>query len=135
MVLQINVLLSADYRNPFVEFHPEHPKIIYILEAKKTVVIPCRVTSPDIRPKLFQVSGWFGEIQTVQRSALLLQWVNVENKVDEARYVSEGNRKGRNHMEALLLQCINSELCIRLLVGLGRVYQMFFTSHGLMFLH
>uniref|UniRef100_A0A8C2U1Y6 receptor protein-tyrosine kinase n=1 Tax=Coturnix japonica TaxID=93934 RepID=A0A8C2U1Y6_COTJA len=54
MVLQISVLLSADYRNPFVEFHPEHPKIIYILEAKKTVVIPCRVTSPDIRPKLFQ---------------------------------------------------------------------------------
>ncbi|XP_021262304.1 vascular endothelial growth factor receptor kdr-like isoform X1 [Numida meleagris] len=41
-----------DYRNPFVEIHPEHPEIIYILEAKKAVVIPCRVTSPDIRPKL-----------------------------------------------------------------------------------
>ncbi|KAM9600128.1 vascular endothelial growth factor receptor kdr-like isoform 5-T5 [Morphnus guianensis] len=43
-----------DYRNPFVEIHPEHPEIIYILDAKKTVVIPCRVTSPDIKPKLTQ---------------------------------------------------------------------------------
>lgn len=43
-----------DYRNPFVEFYPEHPQIIYLLEAKKTVVIPCRVTSPDIRPQLMQ---------------------------------------------------------------------------------
>ncbi|XP_059680601.1 vascular endothelial growth factor receptor kdr-like [Gavia stellata] len=43
-----------DYRNPFVEIHPEHPEIIYILNAKKTVVVPCRVTSPDIKPKLTQ---------------------------------------------------------------------------------
>ncbi|KAM6413509.1 vascular endothelial growth factor receptor kdr-like isoform 2-T2 [Rhynochetos jubatus] len=43
-----------DYKNPFVEIHPEHPKIIYIVDAKKTVVIPCRVTSPDIKPKLTQ---------------------------------------------------------------------------------
>ncbi|XP_061862722.1 vascular endothelial growth factor receptor kdr-like isoform X1 [Colius striatus] len=43
-----------DYRNPFVEIHPEHPKIIFILDAKKTVVVPCRVTSPDIKPKLTQ---------------------------------------------------------------------------------
>ncbi|XP_074910631.1 vascular endothelial growth factor receptor kdr-like isoform X1 [Buteo buteo] len=43
-----------DSRNPFVEIHPEHPEIIYILDAKKTVVIPCRVTSPDIKPKLTQ---------------------------------------------------------------------------------
>ncbi|OPJ89765.1 vascular endothelial growth factor receptor kdr-like [Patagioenas fasciata monilis] len=43
-----------DYRNPFVEIHPEHPEIIYILDAKKTVVVPCRVTSPDIKPKLIQ---------------------------------------------------------------------------------
>ncbi|KAM6251984.1 vascular endothelial growth factor receptor kdr-like isoform 2-T2 [Spheniscus humboldti] len=43
-----------DYRNPFVEMHPEHPEIIYILDAKKTVVVPCRVTSPDIKPKLIQ---------------------------------------------------------------------------------
>ncbi|XP_005512889.2 vascular endothelial growth factor receptor kdr-like isoform X2 [Columba livia] len=43
-----------DYRNPFVEIHPEHPEIIYILDAKKTVVVPCRVTSPDIKPKLTQ---------------------------------------------------------------------------------
>ncbi|XP_054695149.1 vascular endothelial growth factor receptor kdr-like isoform X1 [Grus americana] len=41
-----------DYKNPFVEIHPEHPEIIYILDAKKTVVVPCRVTSPDIKPKL-----------------------------------------------------------------------------------
>ncbi|XP_068008058.1 vascular endothelial growth factor receptor kdr-like isoform X1 [Melanerpes formicivorus] len=43
-----------DYRHPFVEIHPEHPEIIYILDAKKTIVVPCRVTSPDIRPKLTQ---------------------------------------------------------------------------------
>ncbi|XP_037264446.1 vascular endothelial growth factor receptor kdr-like isoform X1 [Falco rusticolus] len=43
-----------DYRSPFVEIHPEHPEIIYILDAKKTVVVPCRVTSPDIKPKLSQ---------------------------------------------------------------------------------
>ncbi|XP_009564578.2 vascular endothelial growth factor receptor kdr-like isoform X2 [Cuculus canorus] len=43
-----------DYRNPFVEIHPEHPEIIYILDSKKTVVVPCRVTSPDIKPKLTQ---------------------------------------------------------------------------------
>ncbi|KAK4810065.1 hypothetical protein QYF61_007887 [Mycteria americana] len=43
-----------DYRHPFVEIHPEHPEIIYILDAKKTVVVPCRVTSPDIKPKLTQ---------------------------------------------------------------------------------
>ncbi|KAM9538297.1 vascular endothelial growth factor receptor kdr-like isoform 1-T1 [Guaruba guarouba] len=41
-----------DYRNPFVQIHPEHPEIIYILDAKKTFVVPCRVTSPDIKPKL-----------------------------------------------------------------------------------
>lgn len=119
MVLQTSVLLSADDRNPFVEFHPEHPKIIYILKTKKTVVIPCQVTSPDIRPILTKVSGWFGEIQTIQRSAVPSQWVNVKNKIDEARYVSEGNRKGSNHLEALPSQCISGELCIRLLVGFG----------------
>ncbi|KAM8800200.1 vascular endothelial growth factor receptor kdr-like isoform 2-T2 [Eudromia elegans] len=43
-----------DYRNPFVQIYPEHPDIIYILDAKKTVVVPCRVTSPDIKPKLIQ---------------------------------------------------------------------------------
>ncbi|RLV98495.1 hypothetical protein DV515_00010753 [Chloebia gouldiae] len=42
------------YRNPFVEIHPEHPDIIYITDDKRIVVIPCRVTSPDIRPKLTQ---------------------------------------------------------------------------------
>lgn len=54
---KISVLSPTDYRNPFVEIHPEHPEIIYILDAKKTVVVPCRVTSPDIRPKLTQVSA------------------------------------------------------------------------------
>ncbi|XP_017672952.1 PREDICTED: vascular endothelial growth factor receptor kdr-like isoform X2 [Lepidothrix coronata] len=43
-----------DYRNPFVEIHPEHPEIIYLLDDKKTVIVPCRVTSPDIRPRLIQ---------------------------------------------------------------------------------
>ncbi|XP_074691486.1 vascular endothelial growth factor receptor kdr-like [Strix aluco] len=43
-----------DYRNPFVEIHPEHPEIIYILDANRTIVIPCRVTLPDIKPKLTQ---------------------------------------------------------------------------------
>uniref|UniRef100_A0A8D0F0J7 Uncharacterized protein n=1 Tax=Strix occidentalis caurina TaxID=311401 RepID=A0A8D0F0J7_STROC len=50
-VLQINVIFPADYRNPFVEIHPEHPEIIYILDANRTIVIPCRVTLPDIKPK------------------------------------------------------------------------------------
>uniref|UniRef100_A0A8B9Q7J7 Uncharacterized protein n=1 Tax=Apteryx owenii TaxID=8824 RepID=A0A8B9Q7J7_APTOW len=50
-VLQINLLFPADYSNPFVEIHSEHPDIIYILDEKKTVVVPCRVTSPDIKPK------------------------------------------------------------------------------------
>uniref|UniRef100_A0A8C6N8T2 receptor protein-tyrosine kinase n=1 Tax=Melopsittacus undulatus TaxID=13146 RepID=A0A8C6N8T2_MELUD len=57
-VLQTSVLFPADYRNPFVEIHPEHPEIIYILDAKKTVVVPCRVTSPDIKPKLTQRMVW-----------------------------------------------------------------------------
>uniref|UniRef100_A0A8C0VDU4 receptor protein-tyrosine kinase n=1 Tax=Cyanistes caeruleus TaxID=156563 RepID=A0A8C0VDU4_CYACU len=43
-----------DYRNPFVEMYSEHPDIIYIVDDRKTVVIPCRVTSPDIKPKLTQ---------------------------------------------------------------------------------
>uniref|UniRef100_A0A8B9R0X2 receptor protein-tyrosine kinase n=1 Tax=Anas platyrhynchos TaxID=8839 RepID=A0A8B9R0X2_ANAPL len=43
-----------DYRNPFVEIHPEHPQIIYISDETKTVVVPCRVTSPDIETKLIQ---------------------------------------------------------------------------------
>ncbi|XP_009072827.1 PREDICTED: vascular endothelial growth factor receptor kdr-like [Acanthisitta chloris] len=43
-----------DYRNPFVKIHPEHPDIIYISDDMETVVVPCRVTSPDIRPKLIQ---------------------------------------------------------------------------------
>ncbi|KAJ7415745.1 Vascular endothelial growth factor receptor kdr-like protein [Pitangus sulphuratus] len=53
LVARIYVFVQ-DYRNPFVEIHPEHPEIIYILDDKKTVVVPCRVTSPDIRPKLTQ---------------------------------------------------------------------------------
>ncbi|XP_010192241.1 PREDICTED: vascular endothelial growth factor receptor kdr-like, partial [Mesitornis unicolor] len=43
-----------DYRNPFVKINPEHPDIIYILDTKKTFIVPCRVTSPDIKPKLTQ---------------------------------------------------------------------------------
>lgn len=84
-VLQINVFFPADYRNPFVEMHPEHPEIIYILDAKKTVVVPCRVTSPDIKPKLIQVSDCFRETQTIQRSGLPTQWVKIQNKIYEAR--------------------------------------------------
>ncbi|XP_015472184.1 vascular endothelial growth factor receptor 1-like [Parus major] len=34
--------------------YSEHPDIIYIVDDRKTVVIPCRVTSPDIKPKLTQ---------------------------------------------------------------------------------
>jgi len=84
-VLQISVLFPADYRNPFVEIHPEHPEIIYILDAKKTVVVPCRVTSPDIKPKLTQVSDSFRETQSIQRSGLPTQWVEIQNKKYEAR--------------------------------------------------
>ncbi|XP_039427778.1 vascular endothelial growth factor receptor kdr-like isoform X2 [Corvus cornix cornix] len=53
LVARIYVFVQ-DYRNPFVEMHSEHPEIIYIVDEKKTVVVPCRVTSPDIRPKLTQ---------------------------------------------------------------------------------
>lgn len=74
-VLQISVLFSADYKNPFVEIHPEHPEIIYILDARRTVVVPCRVTSPDIKPKLTQVSDCFRETQSIQRLGLPTQWV------------------------------------------------------------
>ncbi|XP_077642707.1 vascular endothelial growth factor receptor kdr-like isoform X1 [Lonchura striata] len=53
LVARIYVFVQ-DNRNPFVEMHPEHPDIIYITDDKRIVVIPCRVTSPDIRPKLTQ---------------------------------------------------------------------------------
>ncbi|XP_029852343.1 vascular endothelial growth factor receptor kdr-like isoform X3 [Aquila chrysaetos chrysaetos] len=53
LTAKIYVFVKDD-RNPFVDIHPEHPEIIYILDTKKTVVIPCRVTSPDIKPKLTQ---------------------------------------------------------------------------------
>uniref|UniRef100_A0A8C3GJ15 receptor protein-tyrosine kinase n=1 Tax=Cairina moschata TaxID=8855 RepID=A0A8C3GJ15_CAIMO len=43
-----------DYRNPFVEIHPEHPQIIYVSDETKMVVVPCRVTSPEIKPNLTQ---------------------------------------------------------------------------------
>ncbi|XP_010133733.1 PREDICTED: vascular endothelial growth factor receptor kdr-like, partial [Buceros rhinoceros silvestris] len=43
-----------DYANPFVEIHPERPDVFYISDAKRIVVVPCRVTSPDIKPKLTQ---------------------------------------------------------------------------------
>lgn len=46
-----------------MEMHSEHPEIIYIVDDKKTVVVPCRVTSPDIRPKLTQVRRGFRETQ------------------------------------------------------------------------
>lgn len=61
--LSKSIFPPADYRNPFVEMHSEHPDIIYIMDDKKIVVVPCRVTSPDIKPKLTQVRGGFREAQ------------------------------------------------------------------------
>ncbi|XP_074818521.1 vascular endothelial growth factor receptor kdr-like isoform X1 [Natator depressus] len=45
----------TDNQNPFVQIHPEYPKVIYVLNTTEVVVIPCRVTSPDIKPKLRQL--------------------------------------------------------------------------------
>ncbi|EOA99042.1 Vascular endothelial growth factor receptor 1 [Anas platyrhynchos] len=53
LMAKIYVFVRDD-RNPFVEIHPEHPQIIYISDETKTVVVPCRVTSPDIKTKLIQ---------------------------------------------------------------------------------
>uniref|UniRef100_A0A8B9UZM3 receptor protein-tyrosine kinase n=1 Tax=Anas zonorhyncha TaxID=75864 RepID=A0A8B9UZM3_9AVES len=57
LMAKIYVFVRDD-RNPFVEIHPEHPQIIYISDETKTVVVPCRVTSPDIKTKLIQVSAF-----------------------------------------------------------------------------
>lgn len=73
-VVPIGVLLSADYRNPFVEIHPEHPQIIYVSDETKTVVVPCRVTSPEIKPKLTQVSDFQ---RNANKSGLPPPWVKM----------------------------------------------------------
>uniref|UniRef100_A0A8C3FYZ9 Platelet-derived growth factor receptor-like protein n=1 Tax=Chrysemys picta bellii TaxID=8478 RepID=A0A8C3FYZ9_CHRPI len=44
----------TDHQNPFVQIHPRYPKVIYVVNTTEVVVIPCRVTSPDIKPKLRQ---------------------------------------------------------------------------------
>uniref|UniRef100_A0A8C8RDQ3 receptor protein-tyrosine kinase n=1 Tax=Pelusios castaneus TaxID=367368 RepID=A0A8C8RDQ3_9SAUR len=44
-----------DKKNPFVQIHSEYPEVIYVVNATEVVVIPCRVTSPDIKPKLRRV--------------------------------------------------------------------------------
>lgn len=41
-----------DMKKPFVELHNKHPDVIYVQNATDVIVVPCRVTSPDIRPKL-----------------------------------------------------------------------------------
>ncbi|XP_075796971.1 vascular endothelial growth factor receptor kdr-like isoform X2 [Pelodiscus sinensis] len=43
-----------DSRNPFVQIYLDHPRVIYVLNVTKEVVVPCRVTAPDIKPKLLQ---------------------------------------------------------------------------------
>ncbi|XP_019395899.1 PREDICTED: vascular endothelial growth factor receptor kdr-like isoform X1 [Crocodylus porosus] len=52
-VVKIYVFVK-DIRSPFVKIFHEHPDVIYVLNVTEVVVVPCRVTSPDIRPKLFQ---------------------------------------------------------------------------------
>ncbi|XP_074863562.1 vascular endothelial growth factor receptor kdr-like [Carettochelys insculpta] len=43
-----------DSQNPFVQIPLEHPRVIYVLNTTEEVVIPCQVTSPDIKPKLLK---------------------------------------------------------------------------------
>ncbi|XP_051877732.1 LOW QUALITY PROTEIN: vascular endothelial growth factor receptor kdr-like [Pristis pectinata] len=45
-------LFVRDPRNPFVQPHPEYPKFIKLNESSEVVVIPCRVTAPDLQVTL-----------------------------------------------------------------------------------
>lgn len=47
----------SDHQNPFVQIHTQYPEVIFVLNTTEVVVIPCRVTSPDIKPKLRQFSS------------------------------------------------------------------------------
>nr|XP_056715717.1 vascular endothelial growth factor receptor kdr-like [Euleptes europaea] len=42
-----------DNKKPFVDPHPKHPEVIYIHNATEVVIVPCRVTSPDVIPDLW----------------------------------------------------------------------------------
>ncbi|XP_044283179.1 vascular endothelial growth factor receptor kdr-like [Varanus komodoensis] len=46
-----------DVTKPFVELHSHHPKLIYVHNSTDTIVIPCRVTSPEIKPRLLLYSA------------------------------------------------------------------------------
>ncbi|XP_048370342.1 vascular endothelial growth factor receptor kdr-like isoform X2 [Sphaerodactylus townsendi] len=41
-----------DNKKPFVDPHPKHPEVIYVHNGTEVIVVPCRVTSPDIIPDL-----------------------------------------------------------------------------------
>lgn len=55
-VSQINLYFSsfADTSNPFVEMHSDIPKIINMAVGRE-MIIPCRVTAPDIAVTLKKV--------------------------------------------------------------------------------
>ncbi|XP_077165452.1 vascular endothelial growth factor receptor kdr-like isoform X2 [Paroedura picta] len=44
-------LFVKDHKRPFVETYTKYPKVIYLKDAKM-LVVPCRVSSPDIIPDL-----------------------------------------------------------------------------------
>eukprot|EP00062_Callorhinchus_milii_P001162 gi/632935952/ref/XP_007891873.1/ PREDICTED: vascular endothelial growth factor receptor 1-like [Callorhinchus milii] len=52
-------LFVRDNQNPFVQSHPEIPKVIKLDESKDWVVIPCRVTAPDVRVTLWTGNNVF----------------------------------------------------------------------------
>uniref|UniRef100_A0ACB8FWK7 Uncharacterized protein n=1 Tax=Sphaerodactylus townsendi TaxID=933632 RepID=A0ACB8FWK7_9SAUR len=43
---------DEDNKKPFVDPHPKHPEVIYVHNGTEVIVVPCRVTSPDIIPDL-----------------------------------------------------------------------------------
>ncbi|XP_069749000.1 vascular endothelial growth factor receptor kdr-like isoform X2 [Narcine bancroftii] len=47
-------LFVRDPQSPFIESHPEYPKVIRMNENQETVVIPCRVTIPDLQVTLLK---------------------------------------------------------------------------------
>ncbi|XP_063169876.1 vascular endothelial growth factor receptor kdr-like [Candoia aspera] len=41
-----------DQSQPFVQPHPTHPDVIYVHNSTDVIIVPCRVTSPEIKPQL-----------------------------------------------------------------------------------
>ncbi|XP_062997910.1 vascular endothelial growth factor receptor kdr-like isoform X2 [Elgaria multicarinata webbii] len=45
-----------DDMKPFVELHSNRPQVIYIHNATDVIIVPCRVSSPEIKPQLLLYS-------------------------------------------------------------------------------